>query len=178
MLKQLFGTIASILMAGGAVNAQGVQLSGTGTVTAKPDMAYVTLHVASENKTAATATLDNSKAMSQLCATVESFNIEKKDIRTTGFHVFPRYEHTETQRLIGYIVNNGLHITVRDLSVLGKLLDSAVVNGATTLAIFNGMLLINRRFLQMLVDWLSMMLIRERPSMLSKVISNLAIFKA
>src|SRR6185437_13336504 len=136
------------LMAGGAVNAQGVQLSGTGTVTTKPDMAYVTLHVASENKTAATATLDNSKAMSQLCATVESFNIEKKDIRTTGFHVFPRYEHTETQRLIGYIVNNGLHITVRDLSVLGKLLDSAVVNGATTLAIFNGMLLINRRFLQ------------------------------
>lgn len=130
MMKNLFAAIAALFMIGSA-SAQ-VTVTGTGTVKAKPDIAHVTLAVVSDAKTAADATALNSDAMSKLCDTIEKCKVGKKDIKTTGFNLQPVYDYPEkgSAKLSGYVVNNYLSVTVRDLAILGKLLDKAITSGA------------------------------------------------
>jgi len=132
MIKFLFAAVTALFVAAGAANAQ-VNLSGTGTVKAKPDMAHVVLAVVNDGKTAAEATQANSKAMTALCEAVEGCKVEKKDIRTIGFHLSPKYTARSDDgnyKVIGYTAGNSLQVTVRRLDDLGTLLDKAIIGGA------------------------------------------------
>ncbi len=113
--------------------------NGTGTVYVVPDIAIVSIGVATRAATAAEALSQNSAEMAQVIATIEAEGVARRDIGTTGFQVYPVYEQqqpptngnpTEPPRVVGYQVSNEVRVTIRDLASSGAILDHVVSAGA------------------------------------------------
>lgn len=109
-----------------------VTVVGFGRVAAKPDMAEITVGVATQDAEAREALKANSEAMDRLLKALAAHNIEEKDILTSGFNVSPQYQYDQNRppRLVGYQVANTVHVKVRQLATLGQVLDDVVGRGA------------------------------------------------
>ena len=118
-----------------------IVITGEGEVTAAPDIAYVETGVVTEGKTAAEALAANTAAMERVFAGLGEAGIEKKDMQTSQFSVYPVYEQTkpeddrpQTPKIGGYRVQNQLTVKVRDLTALGGILDKVVTLGSNQLS--------------------------------------------
>ena len=112
-----------------------ISVTGTGSVTAKPEIAEVQIGVQTEARTAAAALNGNTAAMNTLFTTLKNTGIAETDMQTSGFNVSPRYEQPQPGRpsgIGGYQVSNQVTVKVRELPKLGELLDQVVQNGANT----------------------------------------------
>lgn len=111
-----------------------ISLTGHGEVRAVPDMAIVTMGVLTAADTARQALDDNTKAMTELMASLKAANIENKDIATSNFSVTPRYDYGQNNgqppKLVGYDVSNNVTVTVHKLDSIGNILDKAVSSGS------------------------------------------------
>jgi uncharacterized protein YggE len=145
--------VALAVMAPAAANAQMILqpsvlppgqlvLQGRGEVTASPDTALVTSGVTSQGATAREALDANTRDMAALIETLKAAGIEARDIQTSGFSVSPNYVYTDARdqngytlppKINGYIVSNMVTVRVRDLAILGRVLDQAVTVGANTI---------------------------------------------
>jgi uncharacterized protein len=132
MLRMLF-TLAAF--AATALPAFGqMAITGTGSVSATPDTAYITLAVESNAPTANVALDSNTGNMKKLFKTLLDLGIPKKDISTSSFSVHARYgkynEQTGEAPFLGYSVSNSVSVTVCQVDQLGKVLDQSVKSGA------------------------------------------------
>lgn len=112
-----------------------VSVAGSGSATAKPDLAEVQVGVASEARTAAAALNANTAAMTTLFTTLRNFGIAETDMQTSGFHVAPKHDPGDRGRapgIAGYAVTNQVAVKLRDIGRLGDLLDQVVQSGANT----------------------------------------------
>ena len=110
-----------------------ITMQGTGSVSVPPDMAVVTTRVVSQAKTAPEALARNTEQLTNVIAEIKAAGIAPADIQTSGFSIYPRYDHTKDNappRIAGYEVRNGVSINVRELDKLGPLLDTIVRSGA------------------------------------------------
>ena len=113
-----------------------IQVSGQGQVQAEPDMAIVHLGVQTEADTAGEALEANNEEMAAVISATLEAEIDESDIRTEGFRLQPIYEssnNNQSQELVGYRANNMVRIAVRDLTMLGDLLDTAVAAGSNNI---------------------------------------------
>lgn len=116
-------------------------ITGSGDVSARPDIAYLESGVVSEGKTAAAALAENTKAMNAIFAGLEAMKIAKDDIRTSQFSVNPLYTQPparpdgtqDAPTIRGYQVTNQVTVTVRKLDSLGAVLDKLVSLGSNRL---------------------------------------------
>lgn len=112
-----------------------VSVNGTGIVTLTPDMATIQVGVQTENADADMAVDENSRLVDSVMAAIKEFGIADEDIKTANFSVYPRQiyspegEITDTR----YIVQNTVVVTVKDLDILGELLEAVVDAGANTI---------------------------------------------
>ena len=122
--------------------ADTIRLNGTGTVRAAPDMATVNTGVTTQAETAREALDANTAAMADLVAALREAGLEGRDIQTSSFTVSPQYVYSDQRdangyslppEIQGYQVSNAVTIVVRDLGVLGAVLDQAVTVGANTI---------------------------------------------
>jgi uncharacterized protein len=134
-------TLATAL-ASPAFAAGTMQMSGHGEVMAKPDTAYVTSGVTSQAGTARDALDANTKDMSALIAVLKDAGVAEGDIQTSGFAVNPNYIYSDQRdangyqlppKISGYTVTNAVTVHVRDLTILGTMLDKEVSVGANTI---------------------------------------------
>lgn len=110
-------------------------ITGTGEVSAEPDIAHITSGVVTEADTARTALSRNNAAMTAIFKEIETLGIARKDFATSGFNIGPRYRHHKDGRppeVTGYQVSNQIRITIRDLDRLGGILDRLVTLGSNT----------------------------------------------
>ena len=120
-----------------------VNVSGTGSALATPDIAYVDLGVTSDAKTAREALSQNNQQMQSLMTALTAAGIANADIRTQTIQLYPRYNNNNppqpvtpgqtgetTNELIGFTATNTVEITVRKLDSLGQVLDQAVTAGS------------------------------------------------
>ncbi|MEP3049274.1 MAG: SIMPL domain-containing protein [Roseibium sp.] len=112
-----------------------ITMEGRGSVSVAPDMAVITTRVVTAAKTAPDALAQNTRDLSKVIETIKAADIEAKDIQTSGFSIYPRYERitdgsNRQPEIIGYEVRNGVEINVRDLGTLGNLLNTVVESGA------------------------------------------------
>jgi len=119
-----------------------ITVSATSEVYAKPDLALTVFSVLSEAKTVAEALQDNTAKMNDIIAFVKNQGVEEKDIKTTNFSVYPRYEWYELQScsssycpsgertLVGYEVSQSLQVKIRDLAKVGDIIEGAAEAGA------------------------------------------------
>lgn len=114
-------------------------ITGTGRVSATPDIATVSTGVVTHSATAREALDGNTKAMADLIAVLKEAGLEPRDIQTSNFSVTPDYVYsdqrdengfTKAPQIAGYQVSNSVSIVVRDLEKLGSVLDQAVTVGA------------------------------------------------
>ncbi|MEL6919523.1 MAG: SIMPL domain-containing protein [Pseudomonadota bacterium] len=113
-----------------------IMVSGTGSADVAPDMAVLNLTVFRQGETAREALNANNNAMAAVLAAMQSKGIAERDLQTANFNIRPRYERPKTssgtQRdpiIIGYDVSNALTVRVRDLTILGDVLDTSVTLG-------------------------------------------------
>ena len=112
-----------------------INVSGTGTVNASPDIAYVTLGVVTENKVAKTAQQDNANAMSKVIALIKNSGVKSEDIKTVNYSIYPKYDYnknTGESNIVGYRVTNSVQVTVRDIDKAGSIIDLAAGSGVNT----------------------------------------------
>ena len=114
-----------------------ILVTGEGNAEVAPDMAVLQLTVTREAKTAREALDANSAAMAKVISAMEAAGIEKRDLQTANFSIQPRYHHARPQasgereapQIIGYVVRNSLTVRVRDIKLVGDILDQSVSLG-------------------------------------------------
>lgn len=117
-----------------------ISVNGTGSATATPDMAMITLGVQRQAKSARKALSKNNKAMAAVLAALKGEGIADKDLQTSNFNIRPQYQHfkrsssggQKQSKIIGYIVNNQLSVRVRDLPKLGEIIDLTITLGVNS----------------------------------------------
>jgi uncharacterized protein YggE len=114
-----------------------IMVVGSGTAAARPDMAEVSGGVVTQASTAAQALTQNSLAMDRVLKTVTALGIADRDVQTATINVTPmrRQGRQEPQppEIVAYEVSNQVRIKVRDLAILGRVLDALVGQGANVL---------------------------------------------
>ncbi len=117
-----------------------ITVSGTGEVSARPDLAIISFSVVTEAVTVSEAMEENSSKMNQIIAFAKEQGVEEKDLKTTNFSIYPRYEwHREgvywpypegDRALVGYEINQTLQVKIRNMEKIGD-----IVQGATNLGV-------------------------------------------
>jgi uncharacterized protein YggE len=110
-----------------------LSVTGSGLVYLTPDVAYVNIGVHTDRATASEAVSSNSAQTQQVIAALKEFGVEDADIKTTSFSIYPNVQYDpQTNQEIGttYVVDNTVHVTVRQIDMLGDLLDATVSAGA------------------------------------------------
>jgi uncharacterized protein len=119
-----------------------ISINGEATISAKPDVAYVSIGVQSAGKVAREVLAANSKATSDVLAALKDSGINAKDLQTSGFAVQPEVQRPQDSSLsssdegpsiTGYTVSNTVNVTLHDLPKLGDILDKAVAAGANSI---------------------------------------------
>lgn len=120
-----------------------ITVSGKGEIYAKPNLALVNFSVVTEKKTVAEAISENTKKMNAVINSIKKQGVEDKDLKTTIFNIYPRYEYTKGEKeieiypypsgkriLVGYEVNQTLEVKIRDLAKIGDIIQGATEAGA------------------------------------------------
>ncbi len=113
-----------------------ITVTGEGRVETSPDMATVNLGVTTEAPTAAEAMAANSEELARVLERLRGAGIAERDLQTSSLSLNPNWHHpsgAEQPRITGYVASNQLMVRVRDLDMLGGVLDAAVKDGANTL---------------------------------------------
>lgn len=118
-----------------------ITVSDTGTVYAKPDLALTTFSVITEAETVAEAMNGNTEKMNAVIDSVKEQGVEEKDLKTTSFNIYPRYEWHEKETcippcpqgkrvLVGYEVRQSLQVKIRNLDKVGTIIQVGTDAGA------------------------------------------------
>ena len=116
-----------------------ITVSDTGEIYAKPDLALISFSVKTEAKQVSEAMSENTKKMNAVIDFVKGEGVEEKDLKTTSFNIYPRYEwhkeigippYPEGKRvLVGYEVTQRLQVKIRDMEKIGKIIEGATAAG-------------------------------------------------
>lgn len=117
-----------------------ITVSGTGEVTAIPDIATVSIGSVVERVEVADAQEENSRIMNGVHDMLEDEGVEKEDIKTTSYNIYPRYDYdrkTRKQTLRGYEVSQNVSVKIRDLDDIGDILGAAGQSGVNQVGSIN-----------------------------------------
>ncbi|MEK4508193.1 SIMPL domain-containing protein [Paenibacillus sp. FSL K6-2524] len=113
-----------------------INVVGSGEISVKPDIAYLSIGVQTEAATAKEAQSANAAKIAKLNTLLkDTWKINAKDIQTGQFYVQPNYTYTEKegQKVKGYTAQHTLQVSYRDLDKIGQLLDAASTAGANVI---------------------------------------------
>jgi uncharacterized protein YggE len=116
--------------------ANTISVSGDGKVTATPDLATVNIGVTSQATTATDAKNQNDKKIQQVIDFIKSQGVDQKDIATTDYNLNPQYNYGAgtAPTITGYELDQTVTVKVhgvdKDASVMNKVIDGSVNNGA------------------------------------------------
>lgn len=136
-----------------ATTTNTISFTGEGKVFAVPDIAAVSFSIVTEAKTSKAAQDQNSEKSKKVVDFLKGQVIDEKDIKTTGYNVYPQYSYPkpcplvapgssaplppdysycgdDTQKITGYQVNQSFEVKVRDLEKVSAVLDGLVTAGA------------------------------------------------
>jgi uncharacterized protein YggE len=143
MRNKLFIFVPILILAmalsacGTAPQPRTLSVSGNGTVYLTPDIAYIYIGVHTDNPAIATAVNNNNTQTQALVDALKNAGIAMQDIQTSNFSVYssPQYDKVtgQTTGVTSYSVDNTVYVTVRDLTKLGNLLNTAVSAGANNI---------------------------------------------
>ena len=131
----LFVAIIALMdpLKGAAADSEGIiTVTGTGEITAPPDLAIVKIGTTTEMLSAKRCYSENNEIMRKVREALLQLGIKKDDIKTTRFDLSPRYEYPGggVRKFAGYRMVHIYTVKIRDLDILGDALDAATQAGA------------------------------------------------
>jgi len=142
-VQTVFLVLATLLMAQ-SVNAEELErtiaVSGTGSVSAVPDVAVVHAGVVTQSRNAGEALNANNATMEQIFSLLKQYGVEDKHIQTSGIGIHPEYDRskklttTDQYKIIGYRVSNQVQIKIHKLAAFGDVLDALVRVGSNQIS--------------------------------------------
>ncbi len=116
--------IAAPTVPGASLPERSISVHGVGLIEATPDKVTISLGVETKATTAARALQDNSARAAELIAVLKGKGVAAKDLQTNNLSVSPQYDNAG-RRIVGYVVNNSVTATLRDVKGAGALIDAA-----------------------------------------------------
>lgn len=114
-----------------------INVSGSGTASARPDEVVLRLGVETTAETAREAVSENSQQMAAVIDALREAGIPDENIQTQTIRLRAQYETVRTdvagvtqRELVGYTATNVVAARTADLEAVGQLLDEAVEAGA------------------------------------------------
>lgn len=109
-----------------------LSVMGEGTAYSTPDMAKITVGVTTHSSDANTAQNTNAATSDKVYKAIRALGINEKDIQTNNYNFYPTYqnENGRSSRINGYTINNSITVTVRNIDLTGKVIDTALNAGA------------------------------------------------
>jgi uncharacterized protein YggE len=110
-----------------------ISVSGMGQVAVPPDMARLRVSVVERNDSLSVAQGAVADVTARILKLLGGLGIDRKYINSTGASVQPNYRWNrdkDEQELIGYIAERRIEVEIRDLEILGKIVEGAVEAGA------------------------------------------------
>lgn len=113
-----------------------VTVNGKGVTSVAPDMATINLAVVTSNKNVSAAVEENAALMEKVQSALIGIGIKNEDFATANYNMYQEtiYNNTNGSSTKGdYRVSNNLLVTVRNLDLVGSVIDTAVNAGVNQL---------------------------------------------
>ena len=119
-----------------------IVVSGKGELTVKPDIATISFSILEESMDVSKATDAVNTKIAKIIANLKTNGVDEKDIKTTGYNIYPRYDYVSAQVypyngkqvLAGYDVTQSISIKIRDLTKAGKIVSDLGTLGVTDMS--------------------------------------------
>ena len=125
-----------------------ITVSGTGEAVAIPDIAIFSFSVTKEAETATEAQKLASDISNSMFETVKKTGVAEKDVRTTNYSLYPKYDYLQNkcpaiypsncvpsrEVLRGYEISQTFEVKVRDVAKVGEIVTSVTSAGATNIS--------------------------------------------
>ncbi|HEX4593315.1 MAG TPA: SIMPL domain-containing protein [Bryobacteraceae bacterium] len=133
--KNLFAGLAftAALCAQTAARPASITAVGDASISVNPDMARVDLGVSTQAGTAQDATQQNATQAGAVVTALQTLLGSTASIKTISYSVSPVYNNPpvgQSATIIGYTVTNIVEATMTDLTLVGKVIDTAIQSGA------------------------------------------------
>ena len=112
-----------------------LSVTGNGRVYLTPDIATISIGVRTDHESASEAVVDNNAQIQQVVAALGDLGVAENDIQTSNFSIYPQQQFDDQGNITStiYVVENTVMVKIRDLDMLGDVLDTAVSNGANSI---------------------------------------------
>ena len=120
-----------------------ITVTGKGEIMVKPDIATVSFGVSAENMDVAKAQTESATKINSIIDFLKTKGIDEKDIKTTNYNIYPRYDYIQAntlypyggkQVLAAYVVSQNVEVKIRDISKAGEILSGIGGFGATDIS--------------------------------------------
>lgn len=109
-----------------------ITVNGTGTADVKPDRVTLRMSIVAREATLAAAQKAAADVTTKVLKMTDRMDIDRDQVDTTGASVRPDYRwnrDTEEQELRGYIAERQISVVIKDLEMLGAVVEGAVGAG-------------------------------------------------
>jgi uncharacterized protein YggE len=126
---------AMIVMAQGLPDMRrSIVVDGEAEAIVVPDRASVMIGVETEGPDVLTIKRENDKRVKMLYSALKELGIPEKDVQTSDLQIHPQYDFSMGKRTLQkYTMRNVVYVTVRDLSKIDKVINTAVSGGINIL---------------------------------------------
>ena len=124
----------------------GIWVNGIGSKDVDADVAVLSIGVESREKTVAAARSTAAASMTSVLDAMRVLGVGEDDIVTTSLNIYPNQVWIEVKddagthnepRITGYVVNNQVRVTVRDIEMADEAIDKAAEVGGDLIRINN-----------------------------------------
>jgi hypothetical protein len=110
-------------------------VTGEGKVFVTPDIAVVTVGIQEVGASLTNVQENVNKKSQALVDAVKKLGIDKEDIKTTSYNLYPQYDYltSTTNRITGYQISTNYQIRVEDFDKVNEVLTTATSVGANAI---------------------------------------------
>jgi len=129
--------LAAALLA--QISPSAIQAIGSATIAVTPDQVQLDVGVVTQGATAQDAGQQNATLTTTVLNALKGVLGTAGTIQTVSYSVSPRYSTTQGQAsvIVGYTASNTVEVTATDLTLIGKLIDTANQAGANSVGNLN-----------------------------------------
>ena len=119
----------------GQTQPRTINVTGNAQVILAPDIAYISIGVHSEAKSAKEAVASNNSQTQAVIDAIKGQGVDAKDIQTTNFSVYQQEKFAPTGEDLGtfFMTDNTVYLTMRNIAKIGDILDASISAGANSI---------------------------------------------
>jgi uncharacterized protein YggE len=112
-----------------------ITVSGEAVIAVEPDQAQIDIGVVTQARSAPEASKENADRLARVLAEVKKQLGKGDEVKTSAYSLTPTYRYPQGGKpeIVGYTASNTLRIKTTDLTLVSRLIDSAMQAGANNI---------------------------------------------